>query len=106
MVIGMASPADGVQQQPEPAIVLYQHCNYSGHRTVLAPGRYSRRALLRAGMRDDQGVGSIRCLDGATARLWSTDGFLGRFLDVMRDDACLVGDDYEHAVSSVEVLLR
>jgi hypothetical protein len=83
----------------EPA-VLYVDCNYSGNAVALPVGNYSLPALIARGIPNDA-ISSLRVMNGYRAILyWDTD-FGGSSLVKTADDACLVDDGWNDALSSV-----
>jgi hypothetical protein len=85
----------------EPA-VLYLDCNYAGKAVALPVGNYSLPDLTVRGIPNDS-VSSLRVMNGYRAILyWDTD-FGGSSLVKTADDACLVDDGWNDALSAVSI---
>jgi hypothetical protein len=83
----------------EPA-VLYLDCNYAGMAVALPVGNYSLPDLIARGIPNDA-VSSLRVKNGYRAILYWDTNFGGSSLVKTADDACLVDDGWNDALSSV-----
>jgi hypothetical protein len=83
----------------EPA-VLYLDCNYAGKAVALPVGNYSLPDLTARGIPNDA-VSSLRVMNGYRAILYWDTNFGGSSLVKTADDACLVDDGWNDALSSV-----
>jgi hypothetical protein len=83
----------------EPA-VLYLDCNYAGKAVALPVGNYSLPDLIARGIPNDS-VSSLRVMNGYRAILYWDTNFGGSSLVKTADDACLVDDGWNDALSSV-----
>ena len=85
----------------EPA-VLYLDCNYAGKAVALPVGNYSLPDLTARGIPNDA-VSSLRVMNGYRAILYWDTNFGGSSLVKTADDACLVNDAWNDALSSVVI---
>lgn len=78
---------------------FYEHCDYNGAVSELAPGSYDIGAM---GIGNDA-ISSIRIPSGLKVTLYEHAGFQGRSIDLTSDTPCLVNNGFNDFTSSIKI---
>ena len=88
--------------EPEPPVVLYEHCSGGGYAVSLGVGSYTMGDLQALGVANDD-ISSIDVASGYTLTMYRDYNFTGGSISKTGNDACLVDDGFNDDVSSVVV---
>ena len=101
--IGGDMPNNGVGGQTNQGkVTLYQHCNYGGYTVGLSEGNYTLSQLQSLGARDND-ISSLKVQSGYEITIYENNNFNGRSYTFSGDDACLVNENFNDIVTSVQV---
>jgi hypothetical protein len=83
---------------------MYEDCDYdaSGYSVSLAAGNYTQAQLLNLGIANND-ISSLQVQNGYEVIVYADDNFLGTSQTFNANDACLVDNNLNDAVSSVRV---